>query len=682
MSSVSGAPWIDVVLVRVSRVFFGAVCAISGAALAGWCVDNIFLKSFFPGLMAMNPVTAILFICSGLAGLLAGRPGRIRRRSALGLSVLVIVVSADRLAGYAAPSLNLGLDQILFSDKLAGNAMAPNTAALFLLSGLALAFSESQRRLLAWVRAAVEAAALPLSGVALLGYLYNIKGLYHVQAHIPMALNTAVSFLLLTFAILARRPDRGLFFPLLSSHKPGGVVARRLLPAVVIVPVFLGMLHLQFRKWDFLDVQTDAALFVVAAIVIFLWLIAVTARVIDQADAGRQRAEEELMKVNQNLEVMVQERTKKLEEAQNRLIEQERLRTLGEMSSGIAHDFNNALSPILGYTELIKEDPTILQDRDTAMSFIAGIHTSAQDAAQIVARMREFSRRTQAGDAYGPVDMRKVAQSAIQLTRHKWKTQALARGVRIDLRSELEDAWVDGSEAEFREVLTNLIFNAADAMERDGSITVRLLKQEGAVLLEVKDTGLGMTEEVRRKCLEPFFSTKGERGSGLGLSMVHNIVVRSGGSLEIESSPGQGTAIRLKFPQGRLTPGVPAVAAAPKARPLRILFADDDDSVRAVITRYLAQDGHQVDVAADGRMALARAASKQQFDLVISDYAMPHMGGVELAQKLRERSPKIPIILLTGSDSVEPVPGVAEVVLKKPVTLQDLRAAILRIFPR
>ncbi len=251
----------------------------------------------------------------------------------------------------------------------------------------------------------------------------------------------------------------------------------------------------------------------------------------------RRQADDELRESKRSLERALQE----VRAAQDQVVQQERLRALGTMASGIAHDFNNALAAILGFTELLCNRPENLDDKKKTLRYLQMMNTAAQDAGIVVNRLREFYRQREEGEVFAPVDLNKLIEQAVSLTQPKWKTQAEIKGVTIQIVTEFGRIRpVAGSEADLREALTNLIFNAVDAMPQGGTITLRTRSINSRAIMEVADTGTGMTEEVRQRCLEPFFTTKGNQGTGLGLSMVYGILQRHMGSVEIDTAPGQG----------------------------------------------------------------------------------------------------------------------------------------------
>jgi PAS domain S-box-containing protein len=393
---------------------------------------------------------------------------------------------------------------------------------------------------------------------------------------------------------------------------------------------------------------------------------------------ARKEAEQAQQQANRQLAAAIEE----LKQAQESTIRQERLRALGEMATGIAHDFNNALAAVLGFSELLLAEPGVLDDRARALSYVELIHGGASDAAGVVRRLREFYRPHEHADC-APVDLVRIAEAAISLTRPRWGSQPLASGRIVRVEPDLQQlppVW--GDEVALREMLTNLIFNAVDAIAGDGTVTVRTRGQDDRVVLEVADTGTGMSEMVRRRCLEPFFTTKGEAGSGLGLSMVYGVVSRHQGQLEIDSAPGKGTVVKVTLPTTVRRPNASSASSAPPPpRGLRGLVVDDEPLARDVVGKLLAIDDHRVQVAGSGAEALDLLATAS-FDVAILDRAMPGMTGDQLASTVAVRAPATGVVLFSGFGDFmlaaeEQPPGV-DVVIGKPAGVQALREAVGR----
>jgi PAS domain S-box-containing protein len=370
--------------------------------------------------------------------------------------------------------------------------------------------------------------------------------------------------------------------------------------------------------------------------------------------------------------------------AQSQLVQQERLRALGEMSSGVAHDFNNALAPIVGYSELLLLRPELRADAETTTEYLRRISTAAQDAASVVNRLREFYRPRELDDEIEEIDLTQLIKQVVDLTRPKWRDQARAEGIDIHVRPQLSRVPpIAGHGGELREMLTNLLFNAVHALPAGGTITLGTREEQGEAVLTVSDTGIGMTDEVRHRCLEPFFTTKGNRGTGLGLAMVYGIIQRHGGTVDIASAPGNGTTFTIRFPQatGILAPN-DAVGILPVHRPLRVLVVDDDERVADITSNYVSLDGHTPVSVRDGDSALKEFLSGT-FDVVITDQAMRGMSGEQLARAIKEISPTTPVILLTGFGSLMQVagdrPAGVDWIVNKPATAQDVRRALARV---
>ena len=364
--------------------------------------------------------------------------------------------------------------------------------------------------------------------------------------------------------------------------------------------------------------------------------------------------------------------------SQKRSVHQENLRSIGQMASGIAHDFNNLLAPILGFSELLLNMPNGGRDDKKLISFLENIKVAAQDGAAVVARLRDFYGNQHSGEeATSDIDLKKLVQQVKDLTQHRWKSQAEARGAKIEFRSMVESRQcVHGNEPELRQALSNLVINAADAIEGDGVITLSIIDDKKNVCIKIKDTGCGMPESIQVKCLDPFYSTKGKLGTGLGLSIVAGIVKCHKGEIEVESIKGSGSTVTIQLPAVDATPArIDKKISSESSNPLRIMLVDDEAVLLEVLSELLDSGGHEVRKFEDGAAAL-NAFKKESFDLVITDRAMPNMSGEQLAAKIKAINSRTPIIMATGfgdmiSDDNETSKNV-DLVLAKPVTLDLL----------
>ncbi|MEM8961642.1 MAG: ATP-binding protein [Acidobacteriota bacterium] len=392
---------------------------------------------------------------------------------------------------------------------------------------------------------------------------------------------------------------------------------------------------------------------------------------------SRTRAQEALVDTNAQLEHTLGE----LRTVQAQALRQERLRALGQMASGVAHDFNNALSPVTGYSGLLLAHPDLLDQPDKTLEYLRLIHTAGSDAAQVVKRLRAFYLPHDPQDVMPAVDLGTVVRDAADLARPRWGAQARHEGARIELDLALDPNLppVAGSATALRELLLNLIFNAVDAMPTGGQLRLATSREGELARLEVADDGIGMDAATQRQCIEPFFTTKGERGSGLGLAMVQQIVERHDGAFELDSAPNAGTRIIVRLPFAVHDEAPPPLDDTPRPTQLRILVVDDEPPVRRVVERLLVADGHDVRVAGDAVTAHRLFTQGDPVDLVILDQAMPDTQGQQLATELVALEPSVPIILLTGFGDLlyeDRPPTAITRVVSKPVDLATLRVAI------
>ena len=380
-----------------------------------------------------------------------------------------------------------------------------------------------------------------------------------------------------------------------------------------------------------------------------------------------------------------------LRQSQQAMVQEERLRALGQMASGIAHDVNNALSPVSLYVESLLETERNLSDR--ARGYLEIIQRAVEDVAQTIARLREFYRQREGQLALAPVQMNSMVQQVLELTRARWRDMPQSRGAVVRALAELAPdlPQIMGVEGEIREALTNLVFNAVDAMPEGGTLTLRTRlvyadPHRPAVVVEVTDTGAGMDEDTRRRCLEPFFTTKGERGTGLGLAMVFGMVQRHSAELAIDSTPGAGTTMRLVFavPTAvQAASGQPAAALEAPSR-LRLLLIDDDPMLLKSLRDALETDHHSIVTANGGEAGIAafRAALDrgQYFAAVITDLGMPYVDGRRVAAAVKAAMPATPVIMLTGWGqrlaAEGDIPPHVDRVLAKPPKLGELREAL------
>jgi signal transduction histidine kinase/HAMP domain-containing protein len=387
-----------------------------------------------------------------------------------------------------------------------------------------------------------------------------------------------------------------------------------------------------------------------------------------------------------------------LRQTQATILQQERLKALGQMASGIAHDVNNALSPVVGFSDIILRGDFGLDAR--GKKYLKYIRTAGEDIAHIVARLREFYRTREDNESLQQLSLNGLVEQVVEMTRPRWRDIPQSNGVTIEVATELAQdiSELPGIESEIREALTNLVLNAVDAMPKGGKITLRtrMLRQQNGgkyprqIAVEVSDSGTGMDEETRKRCLEPFFSTKGKRGTGLGLAMVYGVMKRHEGGIEIQSEFGQGTTFRLLFP---IRPNLCKDGGDENPlpiEPLQILCIDDEPLLRELIKEILERDGHEVEVSDSGQSGLDEFRMARErgrpFDVVITDLGMPYVDGRQVAKAVKQESPSTPVVMLTGwgafmredGNAPEQVDGI----ISKPPRSRDLREVLSRLSAR
>lgn len=390
-----------------------------------------------------------------------------------------------------------------------------------------------------------------------------------------------------------------------------------------------------------------------------------------------------------------------LRRTQQAVMQQERLRAIGEMASGIAHDINNALAPATLYLSSIIDRSDTELDEQTR-DHLEIVQCAVGDVAATVARMREFYRPQEPEIQLVSVDMNRLVKQVMDLTRSRWLDIPQKRGIEIKVQTELDSVLPDivACESEIREALINLLFNAIDAMPTGGTLRIRTHTAEypafqsgpprKVVRIEISDTGAGMDEETRRRCLEPFFTTKGERGTGLGLAMVYGVVQRHCAELEIDSVPGKGTAIAIVFPlpPEKMERNPKLSAPITTVGRMRILIIDDDPLLLKSMRDILSNDGHTVEAANNGKMGIEifrKALDRNEpYSIVITDLGMPQMDGRKVSEELKRISASTPIILLTGWGerlvAEGDIPPFVDLIMSKPPKIREIREALAHCY--
>jgi PAS domain S-box-containing protein len=363
-------------------------------------------------------------------------------------------------------------------------------------------------------------------------------------------------------------------------------------------------------------------------------------------------------------------------EERERAARADKLRALGQLASGVAHDFNNSLAAILGRAQLLRrqvEEPALVRNLDI-------IQTAAEDAAATVRRIQTFARKSPVKE-FELVDVGSLLNDAIEITRTRWQNEARIRGLEYEVKLIAGKGQTTyGSASELREVFVNMIVNAVDAMPRGGKLSISCRRKDTRLQLQFSDNGMGMPDDVRQKIFEPFFSTKGAHGTGLGLSVSYSIIERHAGSISVVSEPGNGTRFTIDLPAaGPASSFDDSSPIGDELPSLRILVIDDELPVRETLAEMLAAVNHKVELAGSGQEALQKMR-QHVFDFVFTDLAMPEMDGWETARSIRKDWPDVKIVLVTGyGPTTTPPPGeenLVDAIIGKPFDFTQVGSAL------
>lgn len=331
------------------------------------------------------------------------------------------------------------------------------------------------------------------------------------------------------------------------------------------------------------------------------------------------------------------------------LVRTEKLASLGTMAGGVAHDFNNILMTILGNTQLLSKE--LAQTAPHIRRRLKNIEQAVHDGAHVVRRLQVFTGKDRgAQEGTEKTVIHEAVQDVLELTRPRWKNALEKQGRRLEIVKELAPGICAAiNSSDFREVLTNLVFNAIDAMPSGGLLRFRSYAGVDHVFLEVTDTGMGMDEETQKKIFDPFFTTKGAGNSGLGLSVCWSLIQRWGGHLTVRSAPGRGTTFTLRLPAAGAAECRHETQDVAPSRSVRkrLLVVDDDREVLELLGDMLRLMGHQVTIEHDGRKALD-LLDTHVFDLILTDLGMPEVNGWDIAERAKERRPGVPVVLVSG----------------------------------
>jgi signal transduction histidine kinase len=542
-----------------------AVAFVGGLlVLLGWFIDLDWLKSGLPGLVAMNPATAVLFMLAAVALWLAADSAMDRPRLLVvrSLASLVLTGAMLQLLGYAV-GWGPTFDGWLFASRLAGNRMAPNTACYFALIAVALLLTDVHWRRLRYPGQAVACLAMVLALLSLLGYLFETKPLYGLSSHIPMALNTAMLFLCLALGLICLRPSEGLP-TLVTGPRIGSVMARRLLPAAIATTCVIGFVRLVSERIGIINLEFGVTLMVILNAIMLSMAILVTAGALNRADEEKLRAARQLAELNIDLEERINQRVAELAEANHDLQQKSQENEMFVYS--VSHDLRSPLVNLEGFSnelsltatelrELIEEAglPGPLNARASRMldnDFRESIHfiqAAVKRLSSIIDALLHLSRIGRVEYHFQPVDMRGLVSGIIE-SMHATLTE---RQVEVSVGPMSTSL---GDETALEQLFANLIGNAVKYLDpqRAGRIEIGEAAPEGGLRVYfVKDNGLGIPEAYQAKVFDTFkrFHPQRAPGDGMGLAIVRRIVERHKGTIRVESQEGCGSTFYVGLPQ-------------------------------------------------------------------------------------------------------------------------------------
>jgi CheY-like chemotaxis protein/anti-sigma regulatory factor (Ser/Thr protein kinase) len=277
------------------------------------------------------------------------------------------------------------------------------------------------------------------------------------------------------------------------------------------------------------------------------------------------------------------------------------------------------------------------------------IERASLDGAETVRRIQEFARRRDDDKYFTTVDINEIIENSIDFTKVKWKDNAESKGIKIAIQKGFSTLpTTTGSATELREVFTNIINNAVDAMPQGGAVKIKTYMEDNHILIKIEDTGVGISKAIRDRVFDPFFTTKGPQSSGLGMSVSYGIIDRHRGIMAINSAEGEGTTFTIKLPISEKAvkeeKEEPVLNEQKKAR---ILVVEDEETVSDLLSAILTEGGHEVETASDGSKGI-QLFQKKEFDLVFTDLGMPGMSGWQVAEKIKSINKTVPVALITG----------------------------------
>ena len=677
-------------LTHLARLLAACVAGLSLWVLAGYLLDRagaISLRADWPG---MSPLTAIALLALAV-GVMAAADGHLPRLKQFGASAAMLAV-----AGPLASRLIDGTDRVspwltapmTHLPPTAWGSVSVGTAITVLMLGTGLIV---RRHRPGWADL-LGGAALLVSGITMLGYLYDVQEIVVLPVFRNFALHTAIGLFVTAVASLVVDPD-SLWIRVATAASAGGRATRRGLAFTFAVPV-LGLAFVQAVRTGRLGYAAAMALFVGLVVTPLALLVLRDGLLQWRLDRARAAADQREELHTRELESSLAEQAARIEaqaaereKTEQALHKSQRLEAVGQLTGGIAHDFNNLLMVISGNLQLMQRR---LDPEHPVFKHLQKAADATARGAKVTGQLLAFSRTQRL--KIEPFSVTQAVANAGMLM-----TSALGSMLRVTVDPSATDRWAMGNADQCELALMNLAVNARDAMPGgQGELRLAVDAWEETdpaaadprryVRIQVTDNGAGMTAEVLARAVEPFFTTKERgKGTGLGLAQAYGFARQSQGDLRIASTPGAGTTVDILLPAAQAPKTAAShLATDATAPPLaatahRVLVIDDDDRVRDVIVAGLSASGFEVREAATGQAGLDQLDHYQP-DVAVIDFAMPGLNGAETAKLARLRHATLPIVFVTGYSDTLALDGISDAtVLRKPFDIDRLQQAVLEL---
>jgi signal transduction histidine kinase/CheY-like chemotaxis protein len=617
--------------------------ALGSLVLVGWTANVDALKTVRPGLASMKPNTALCFLLGGISLWIRHSPRAsvewMRPFAGIG-AALVVAVSGLTLVEYAA-GVNLGLDEVLFHDDaivlsaVAPGRMAVATAVAFSLVGVALMSIDVETKRVGRPAQWIALLGTALTLLAIVGYLYGLNGLYEIPAFASVAVHTALGLFGLNVGILLARPEAGLMAPL-TANGSAAVFARRMLPAVIVVPIVLGWLRLMGQRLGFYGTEFGLSLHAVANIVCLVGLTWWTSFSLVRLETVRSESQE-------------------LEALNRRIQEGSRLKS--EFLANMSHELRTPLNAIIGFAELMHRGKVGAVSTDQE-EYLGDILTSSKHLLQLINDVLDLAKVESGKMEFRPesVDLAKLAREVCDILRGL----AASERLQVDTHVDSEVATVVVDPARVKQILYNYLSNAIKFTPAGGRITIRILPEGPALFrIDVEDTGVGIAADDLGKLFVEFqqldaSAAKEYQGTGLGLALTKKLAEAHGGHVAVRSTPGEGSTFSVILPRVMTMAPADEVAGSVMgvlAGNRTILVVDDDPAALKMASLALREMGYRPVCCADPEDALRKAESDPP-GIVIVDLLMPGVDGFEFVSRFRAlpAGRDVPIIVWTVKD--------------------------------